>query len=198
MGCSPGDSECPAYQKPVHQVTISRGFRIGQTEVTQEAWQRIMGTNPSSFKGAKLPVDSVSWDEARNYCQAVGMRLPTEAEWEYAARADISQDPYGDLDQIAWYAGNSGKTTHPVGTKQANPWGLYDMLGNVWEWVEDWYAAPYPDGDAIDPKGPPSGKVRTLRGGAWGMVRRNAHASYRGGPGATIPGDHIGVRCAGN
>jgi formylglycine-generating enzyme required for sulfatase activity len=167
MGCSPEDSECPEYQKPVHQVTISRGFWIGQTEVTQEAWQRIKGTNPSWFKGAKLPVDSVSWGEAKSYCQAVGMRLPIEAEWEYAARAGSSQDPYGDLDQIAWWFGNSEKMTHPVGTKQANPWDLYDMLGNVWEWVEDWYSARYPDGNAIDPKGPESGKVRTLRGGAW-------------------------------
>jgi len=197
MGCSPGDSECPENQKPVHQVTISRGFWMGQTEVTQEAWQRIMGTTPSSFKGAERPVESMSWDEAKNYCQIVGMRLPTEAEWEYAARAGSSQDPYGDLDQIAWYAGNSGKMAHPVGTKQANPWGLHDMLGNVWEWVADWFAAPYPDGSATDPKGPASGKVRTIRGGAWSMVRRNAHASFRGGPGPMIPANHIGFRCAG-
>jgi len=198
MGCSPADGECPENQKPMHQVTISRGFWIGQTEVTQEAWQPIMGTNPSWFKGAKLPVESMSWDEAKNYCQVVGMRLPTEAEWEYAARAGSSQDPYGDLDQIAWYADNSRNMTHPVGTKQANPWGLHDMLGNVWEWVEDWFAVHYPDGSATDPKGPESGKVRTLRGGAWSMVRRSAHSSFRGGPGPAIPGNHIGLRCAGN
>ncbi len=198
MGCSLGDSECPEIQKPVHQVTISRGFWMGQTEVTQEAWQRIMRTNPSSFKGATLPVESIGWDQARNYCQAVGLRLPTEAEWEYAARADSNQDPYGDLDQIAWWFGNSGNMTHEVGGKQANPWGLYDMLGNVWEWVEDWYAIAYPNGSATDPQGPASGKARTLRGGAFGLVRRNAHASFRGAPGPVIPGNHIGVRCAGN
>jgi formylglycine-generating enzyme required for sulfatase activity len=198
MGCSPDDSQCPEIQKPVHQVTISRGFWIGQTEVTQEAWQRVKGKNPSSFKGVNLPVETIGWDEAEGFCQAVGMRLPTEAEWEYAARAGSSQDPYGPLDQIAWFAGNSGNMTHPVGTKQANPWGLHDMLGNLWEWVEDWFTPRYPDGDATDPKGPESGKVRTLRGGAYGMVSRSAHASYRGGPGAAIPGNHIGVRCAGN
>jgi formylglycine-generating enzyme required for sulfatase activity len=198
MGCPAAQGECPEIQKPMHQVTISRGFWIAQTEVTQEAWQRIMGTDPSSFKGAKLPVESVSWDEAKSYCRAVGMRLPTEAEWEYAARGGSSQDPYGDLDQIAWYALNSRNMTHPVATKQANPWGLHDMLGNVWEWVEDWFAASYPDGSATDPKGPESGKVRTVRGGAWSMVRRSAYASFRGGPGPAIPGNHIGFRCAGN
>ncbi|HEV3202175.1 MAG TPA: bifunctional serine/threonine-protein kinase/formylglycine-generating enzyme family protein [Bryobacteraceae bacterium] len=198
MGCSPADGECAEDEKPVHQVTISRGFRMGQTEVTQEAWQRVMGTDPSHFKGPKLPVESVSWDEARSYCRAVGMRLPTEAEWEYGARAGSSRNSYGDLEQVAWYARNSGGMTHEVGGKQANPWGLQDMLGNVWEWVDDWFASPYPAGNATDPKGPASGKARTIRGGAWGLLRKNAHLSLRGAPGPMIPGSHIGVRCAGN
>jgi sulfatase modifying factor 1 len=198
MGCSTDDVECPEDEKPMHQVTISRGFWIGQTEVTQEAWQRITGTNPSGFKGAKLPVESVSWDDAKNYCQVAGMRLPTEAEWEYAARAG-RRDRYGDLDQVAWYAGNSGNMTHAVAAKQANGWGLHDMLGNVWEWVEDWYG-PYKDVGAADPKGPENGKFRTVRGGAWGMLRRDAHATFRGrsGPLGGIAGNRIGLRCAGN
>jgi formylglycine-generating enzyme required for sulfatase activity len=112
-------------------VTISRGFWIGQTPVTQEAWKRVMGNNPSSFKGSKLPVENISWDDAKRYGEAVGMRLLTEAEWEYAARAGSTASRYGPLDEIAWYDRNSEKKTHEVGGKQPNDWGLFDMLGNV-------------------------------------------------------------------
>jgi formylglycine-generating enzyme required for sulfatase activity len=178
-------------------VTITRGFWIGQTEVTQEAWQWVMGSNQSYFKRAKLPVENIDWDQARNYCQAAGMRLLTEAEWEYAARAGSTAGLYGDLDKIAWYGGNSGGVTHEVGKKLANPWGLYDTVGNVWEWVEDWLG-PYPSGSITDPRGPENGKFRALRGGGYGVTPKFAHTSNRGRPGPLIHGSLIGVRCAGN
>ena len=168
-GCSPGDNECFDQEKPAHSVTLTKGFRMGATPVTQEAYQRVMRTNPSHFKGAKLPVEMVSWTEAQNYCSTVGMRLPTEAEWEYAARAGTTGARYGDLDAIAWYDKNSGSTTHEVGQKQPNGWGLYDMLGNVWQWTGDWYADKYQGGNETDPKGPASGQYRTLRGGSWAL-----------------------------
>ncbi len=198
MGCSLGDSECSADEMPAHQVTISKGFWIGQTEVTQAAWQRVMGTTPSHLKGLKLPVEEISWNDARSYCQTADMRLPTEAEWEYAARARDPGSRYGDVHQIAWYEGNSGRNTHEVGQKQPNAWGLRDMLGNVWEWVEDRYAERYPAGVATDPHGPSNGTLRVLRGGAWldnsGYLR--ASGRQRSFP-TTVTFD-IGVRCAGN
>ena len=197
MGCSPGDSECDPDEKPAHQVTITKGLWMGRTEVTQEAYQRVMGTNPSKFKGAKLPAENITWDNARSYCQAVGMRLPTEAEWEYAARAGSKGSRYSDLDGIAWYSANGGSTTHDVAGKQANAWGLYDMLGNVWEWVADWYDQ-YPTGSATDPPGPGSGRFRSLRGGSWVNNARFARVSYRSW---SVPASHynnFGVRCGGN
>ena len=155
MGCSPGD-ECYDEERPRHKVTITKGFWIGQTLVTQAAYQRVSGNNPSHFHGSQLPVDSVAWGQADAYCVSVGMRLPSEAEWEYAARAGSTKSRYGDLDTIAWYADNSGNQridsaalyekdpngyqnqmsandnrTHEVGQKPANAWQLYDTLGNV-------------------------------------------------------------------
>ena len=111
------------------------------------------------------------------------MRLPTEAEWEYAARAGSNGSRYGEIDQVAWYTGNSGSETHEVGRKQPNAWGLHDMLGNVWEWVEDWYAEQYPSGAAIDPHGPSSGTFRVLRGGSWVSNSGDARASVVAGTG---------------
>jgi formylglycine-generating enzyme required for sulfatase activity len=109
MGCSTGDSVCDADEKPAHEVEITRGFWIGQTEVTQAAYQKVVKTNSSHFKGPDRPVEQVTWDQSKEYCEAVGMRLPTEAEWEYAARAGSKGAQYGTLDQITWHSGNSNR-----------------------------------------------------------------------------------------
>jgi len=180
MGCSPGDIECLDWEKPAHQVTITKGFWIGRTEVTQAAYERVKGSNPSHFKGASLPVERISWDDAQAYCAAVGMRLPTEAEWEYAARGGNSSSRYGTLDAVAWYDGNSGSKTHEVAQKQPNGYGLYDTLGNVWEWTADWYdASYYGSSPRSDPQGPSSGQYRALRGGSWVDFPRDARVSGR-------------------
>ena len=167
MGCSPGDGECDLDEKPAHHVTIARGFWMGQTDVTQEAYQRVTGKNPSIPQGAKLPVEHVTWTDSDNYCRATGMRLPTEAEWEYAGRAGSAASRYGDLDSIAWYDKNSGYETHPVMQKLPNDWGLYDMLGNVWQWTADWDADRYSGNDETDPKGPTRGQYRVVRGSSF-------------------------------
>jgi len=197
MGCSPGDSECADHEKPAHRVTLTKGFRMGVTAVTQEAYQRVMGTNPSTFKGAKLPVETVAWTQAQNYCSTVGMRLPTEAEWEYAARAGTTGARYGELDTIAWYDQNSGDKPHEVGQKAPNAWGLYDMLGNVWQWTGDWWADEYQGGNETDPKGPASGQSRTLRGGSWsdGALRSRASDRFRIHPDGRS--NFNGFRCVG-
>jgi formylglycine-generating enzyme required for sulfatase activity len=196
MGCSPGDDECSDREKPPHEVTITKGFWIGQTPVPQEAYERVMGKNPSHFKGPKLPVDSVTWTDAEAYCKAVGGRLATEAEWEYAARGGNAAARYGPLDDIAWYDQNSGGKAREVGQKQANGFGLYDTLGNVWEWVADWYGG-YEGGAVTDPHGPAGGEYRVLRGGSWDGYSRLARASVRNwfGPGYRLDG--IALRCAG-
>jgi formylglycine-generating enzyme required for sulfatase activity len=197
MGCSPVDSECYDDEKPAHQVTITKGFWLGQTEVTQEAYQRVMGANPSNLQGPKRPVETVNWNEAEAFCRAAGMRLPTEAEWEYAARAGSTGSRYGDLDHVAWYSGNSGSQTHDVGQKQPNAWGLCDMLGNVWEWTADRYAG-YTAGGQNDPRGPDSGTARTLRGGSWDGNPWVARVSDRGRNEPASRNFVIGLRCAGN
>jgi formylglycine-generating enzyme required for sulfatase activity len=159
-------------EKPVHEVTISQPFYLGKYEVTQAQWKAVMGSNPSGFKGATLPVEQVSWEDCQEFIEKLNskgigtFRLPTEAEWEYACRAGTTGDYAGNLDEMAWYETNSGKTTHPVGTKKANPWGLYDMHGNVWEWCQDWYG-DYPTGAVQDPAGAAGGSARVNRGGSW-------------------------------
>jgi formylglycine-generating enzyme required for sulfatase activity len=223
MGCSSEDKECFDDEKPAHMVTISKGFWIGETPVTQAAYQRVVGKNPSRFKGEQLPVEMVTREEAQSYCQMVRMRLPTEAELEYSARAGSTSSRYGDLETIAWYAGNSGpqrvdgevlwqsdpghyeenliakgNQTHPVAQKQANAWHLYDMLGNVWEWTRDWYdKSYYARSETRDPTGASSGTQRALRGGAWDDNARNTRASNRY---SLAPGSrnfYVGFRCAG-
>ena len=175
-------------EQPLTRVRISRGFYLGKYEVTQGQWQAVMGRNPSYFDecGPTCPVETVSWDDVQEFIgklnAAVGeerYRLPTEAEWEYAARAGTRRDRYGNLDAIAWYEDNSGSRTHPVGEKDPNTWGLHDMLGNVWEWTQDRYG-DYPGGSVTDPQGPASGSERVARGGGWYGFARYCRASNRG------------------
>jgi len=196
MGCSPGDSECRPDENPAHQVTLTRGFWIGQTPVTQAAYKKVVGGNPSHFRGDQLPVESVSWDDAQAYCEGVGMRLPTEAEWEYAGRGGSTAARYAPLVRIAWYDGNSAGTTHQVGQKQPNGYGLYDMLGNIYEWVNDWFEY-YQNSPSQDPSGPGSGAWLVLRGGDYGDDPRNVRVSCRGGGLHSYRHDFGGFRCGG-
>ncbi|MBA2732129.1 MAG: SUMF1/EgtB/PvdO family nonheme iron enzyme [Acidobacteria bacterium] len=171
-----GSENGEAYEKPVHQVTIREGFYMGKYEVTQAQWQQVMGNNPSNFKGDNLPVETVSWDDAQEFIRKLNAqndgyryRLPSEAEWEYACRAGTTGDYAGEVDAMGWYAKNSGKKTHPVGQKQANSFGLYDLHGNVLEWCEDWYHDSY-NGAPTDGSAWISGgdqQSRVLRGGSW-------------------------------
>jgi formylglycine-generating enzyme required for sulfatase activity len=196
MGCSPGDGQCGPDEKPPHAVNISKGFWMGKTEVTEDAYQRVMGQNPSRIKGAQRPVENVTWKDASEYCGKVTLRLPTEAEWEYAAGAGTAGPRYGELDKIAWYFGNSGRETKPAGALQPNSFGLYDMLGNVWEWTADRYGG-YTAGEATDPPGPPDGKYRVVRGGSWFNDPQLVRVSVRGRGLPTDRGNDVGFRCAG-
>ncbi|MDP8225405.1 MAG: formylglycine-generating enzyme family protein [Candidatus Lernaella stagnicola] len=180
MGCSPGDGECFDREKPSKRVYVD-AFFIDIHEVTQAEYQRVMGANPSRFSGCTTcPVETVNWNDARSYCGKVGKRLPTEAEWEYAARGGTTGARYGEIDAIAWYRGNSGKKTHPVGQRQPNAYGLYDMLGNVWEWCEDWFDKDwYSKMPERNPRNDNQSPYRVLRGGSWGSNPRSVRASFR-------------------
>ncbi len=197
-------------EQPIHQVTISRAYYMGKYEVTQAEWEAVMGTNPSYRKGDDLPVENVSWYDAVQYCNALseksdlipaytinestvmwnrdanGYRLPTEAEWEWAARGggkgslDYSYSGSDTIDTVAWYTWNSGSQTHPVGQKQANRLGLYDMSGNVDEWCWDWYNR-YSSDSQIDPMGDSSGIIRVLRGGGWDNSMMGVRSTNRYG-----------------
>ncbi len=173
MGCSPGDGQCNSNETPTHQVTLTQAFYMGKTEVTQAQWTAKMGSNPSWFVPANgfssdttKPVEQVSWNMIQGFNTATGLRLPTEAEWEFACRAGTTTARYGVLNDIAWYSGNSGSTIHAVATKLPNALGLYDTLGNVWEWCQDWYE-PYSSGSVTNPTGPITGTDRLRRGGSW-------------------------------
>jgi formylglycine-generating enzyme required for sulfatase activity len=187
MGSENGESD----EKPVHRVTISNGFWMGKTEVTQGQWKAVMGNNPSSFNncGDNCPVENVSWEDVQNYLRKLNARdegkyrLPTEAEWEYACRAgSTTRYSYGDgesyLGNYAWYSANSGGKSHEVATKQPNDWGLYDMHGNVWEWTQDWYGS-YQSGSVNDPTGVASSSLRVLRGGSWYVVAGSLRCADR-------------------
>lgn len=196
-GCSQGDNECYEDEYPARKVTLTKGFWLGQTEVTQAAFMKIMDYNPSVFEGSKLPVESVTFNEADDYCTAINGRLPSAAEWEYAARAGTTGPRYGKLDDIAWYWNNSNYTTHPVGQKKPNAFGLYDMLGNVVEWTHTFYWVQL-NQENINPTGPSTAEYRELRGGGWWDDPDLVRASYRR---RFEDGDedyNIGFRCVSN
>jgi len=204
MGSNNGNDD----EKPVHIVTV-KSFSMGKYPVTQKEWTEIMGNNLCHFKGENLPVENVSWHEAVEYCNkrslkeglspvysgsgdnitcdwnANGYRLPTEAEWEYAAKGGnkdkilFEYSGSNSMEAVAWYDKNSEGSTHPVGTKEPNSLGLYDMSGNVWEWCWDWYRS-YSSQDQKDPKGALSGSHRVMRGGSWRYEGRYLRSSYRG------------------
>jgi formylglycine-generating enzyme required for sulfatase activity len=170
-----------------HQVKLTQPFCIGVTEVTQSQWEAVMGYNRSHFKGGELPVEKLSWREAVSFCEKLSekegkvYRLPTEAEWEYASRAGSAGafGGGGNIDEMGWYEANSEQHSHPVGTKQANAWGLYDMHGNVSEWCSDIYSADYPDGAVVDPVGLSEGTYRLMRGGSWSSFVRGCRCAAR-------------------
>jgi formylglycine-generating enzyme required for sulfatase activity len=187
MGSNEGDDD----EKPVHTVTVG-SFYMGKYEVTQNQWKAIMGGNPSNFSDCiNCPVESVSWNNVQEFIQKLNQRtgksfrLPTEAEWEYAARGGNQSRGYtysggNNLDEVAWYDGNSGNKTHPVGQKGPNELGLYDMSGNVWEWCGDWYGSGYyQNSPAINPKGPTSESSRVDRGGCWYRNAQYCRSSFR-------------------
>lgn len=186
MGSGPGEKgrQDDEFQ---HRVKLTRPFRIGVTEVTQAQWDAVMGSNRSHFRGENLPVEKVSWKEAVAFCKKLSdkqgrtYRLPTEAEWEYACRAGATGafSGTGNIDDMAWYEANSEEQTHPVTTKEANAWGLYDMHGNVSEWCSDRYKPDYPGAAIADPTGPAEGKYRVVRGGSWGYFARSCRCAAR-------------------
>jgi len=199
-------------ERPRHRVKLTRGFWLGQTQVTQVLWEEVMGENPSHFKGAQRPVEQVSWFDCVRFCnrlsereglvaayqigegdrpevtlnvRAAGYRLPTEAEWEYAAKAgtELKYAGSNSMDAVAWHNGNSGGQTHPVGEKQANAWGLYDMTGNVWEWCSDGWTDNYrarQQGVSDPGDNSPGAGRRVFRGGSWGSDAVICHVACRG------------------
>ena len=198
------ESDANKDEKPAHQVTLS-GYYIGETVVTQALWKAVMGkrkkyfglidvdNNPSSFKGENRPVELVNWNDCQEFIEKLNaltggnFRLPTEAEWEYAARGGSKSRGYkysgsNNIDDVAWYRDNSDKMTHEVGTKSSNELGIYDMSGNVWEWCSDWYGR-YSSNAQTNPKGPDSGSDRVVRGGGgvWGGYAKCCRSSYRKG-----------------
>ncbi len=208
MGCSAGDRECLNWEKPLHEVRLSKGFWLGQTEVTVGAYKRFsadtgrrMPPSPEFNNGwayDNMPIVRVTWDDAQAYCGWMGGRLPTEAEWEYAARGGSTEARYGNIDDIAWYDKNSGDRTHEVAEKRGNGFGLFDMQGNVWEWVNDWYDENYyRSSPSRDPSGPSSGQERVLRGGSCYSYPRYVRVSYRYGYRPDVRDIFLGFRCAG-
>jgi formylglycine-generating enzyme required for sulfatase activity len=202
MGCSPGDSECEDNEKPAHPVAIETGFWLGQTEVTVAAYQGFAvrhALKPPTGEG-NLPLTGLTWVQAKQYCSAIGGRLPTEAEWEFAARAGSPEAYYGMVPKIAWYAENSGEAPHAVGSKQPNAWGLYDMLGNVKEWVLDRYYKKYyldspATGANVDQPLAPN-TTAVARGGFWGSDSANLRVSHRSEQEIDSTDGSIGFRCA--
>ena len=196
-------SDAYDWEKPVHRVTLS-DYYIGKYEVTQELWEAVMGSNPSYFIGAQNPVEYVSWNDCQEFVSRLNsltgrtFRLPTEAEWEYAARGGNKSLHYkysgsGNIGNVAWYYDNSGSSTHAVGTKSPNELGIYDMSGNVYEWCSDWYGG-YSAGAQTNPQGPSSGSNRVLRGGGWYFNARYCRVSYRNGYDPDYSNNSSGLR----
>jgi formylglycine-generating enzyme required for sulfatase activity len=208
MGCVMGSDAfgCFAPEQPVHQVTLTNAFYIGRYEVTQAQWRARMGSNPSSYQGSTRPVDSVSWNLIQGFLSATGLRLPTEAEWEFACRAG-TQTPFyngstvdAGVAELAWCtlntcSGSSGCGSREVGLKAANGFGIHDMLGNVWEWVNDWNGG-YTNEAQTNPTGPSNASTRVIRGGGWNVDSHAVRSSFRGygTPGGS--GTGIGFRVA--
>ena len=207
MGCtSEQGDDCTDEEKPAHQVTVSN-FHISKYEVTQAQWRAVMGNNPSYFKGDNLPTENVSWNDVQLFIKKLNKmtgkqyRLPTEAEWEYAARgrrsAGFKYSGSNDIGEFAWYENNANATTHPVGTKNHNELGIFDMSGNVCEWCSDWYAY-YPDQGLQEnnPEGPSEGTDRVFRGGGFDYNDEDCRVSFRSGFVPQIKDNNLGFRVA--
>ena len=199
------EGEVNSNEKPVHPVTLS-SYYIGKTEVSQALWQAVMGSNPSYYQGADLPVECVNWNDCQEFIQNLNrltgrnFRLPTEAEWEFACRGGNNSRGYkysgsNNLGSVAWYDENSGGKTHPVGTKAPNELGIYDMSGNVLEWCSDWYAG-YTADSQTNPIGPQSGSLRVLRCGSFNFPAGSCRSSYRGCFYPTRHPSNFGLRLA--
>ena len=199
------ESEAETDEEPAHQVTLST-FSIGETEVTQELWQAVMGSNPSYFKGSKRPVEKVNWEDCQGFIRRLNsltghnFRLPTEAEWEYAARGGKKSNGYkysggSSIGDVAWYDGNGGAQTHDVGTKRANELGLYDMSGNVYEWCQDW-KGDYSSLPQTNPTGPSSGSLRVIRGGTYHNRASLCRVSDHNADFPSNRGSGVGLRLA--
>jgi len=214
---SPQSEQGRRADETQHKVTLTKSFQIGKFLITQEQWQAVTGDNPSAFArctqcSTDCPVELVSWDDCQEFISALnshfpsgGFRLPTEAEWEYSCRAGTTGARYGELDKIAWYNKNSEGTIHPVGLKQPNAWGLYDMIGNVWQWCQDLYGddgsqgpptIDYPSGSATDPKGRSSGSFRVRRGAGWEDNAFTCRAANRKYNSPNLKHDFLGLRIA--
>jgi formylglycine-generating enzyme required for sulfatase activity len=205
MGSPYLDTEASENEKPAHRVTISQPFFLGKYPVTQTQWAAVMGNNPSLFKNnSNHPVESVSWDDVQTFLRKLNeqegkedYRLPTEAQWEYACRAGTDTPRYhSEVNAIAWYLGNSNDQSQPVGQKLPNAWGLYDMLGNVWEWCHDG-ARTYTADTAVDPMRPTKADaLPVVRGGSWYDSARGIRAAYRHAVLSNLRNDFLGFRCA--
>jgi formylglycine-generating enzyme required for sulfatase activity len=207
MGSPQNEAGRDDDEGPQKQVTLTKPFYMGIYEVTQAQYNAVMSSNPSKFKDWSHPVEQVSWNDAVAFCKKLSektgrtVRLPTEAEWEYACRAGSrTRYSFGDdeeqLPRYAWFDKNSGSKTHPVGQKQRNAWGLYDMHGNVWEWCNAWYGGSYANAVETDPTGPAKGDRRVLRGGSWDDGPRSCRSAARYGVTPGVRSNINGFRVA--